>query len=59
VSTTIAGGFPIYSQAFGDLHIGGFNDADDNELVFDMPQNWSDSFTVSTATTFALGLLNT
>jgi hypothetical protein len=57
--TTYFGGFPIKSFAVGDLTIGGFNNADINEILFDLPQNWSDSFAISTATTFLLSMVNT
>ena len=59
VATNYFSGFPAYSLAIGDLTVGGFNNADENELIFHLAPNWSDSFTISTATTFLLSLVNT
>ena len=57
-TTTYFGGFTARSFAVGDLTIGGFTNPDTNEILFDLLPNWSDSFTISTATTFLLSLVN-
>ena len=59
VATNYFSGFSARSFAVSDLTIGGFNDPDVNDVVFDLLPNWSDNFTISPATTFLLSLVNT
>lgn len=52
-------GFPIGSLSLGDLEFGDFDGADRNKLKFYLRSNWSDTFEMSAATSFALTLVNT
>ena len=58
-STTV-GGFPIakHSLFISDKGFGGFNDPDTNMITFNLKPNWSDTLEISSATTFALDMVN-
>lgn len=51
-------GFPLESLNIKDLRIGGYTDPDYNEFTFMLPPDWSDDLEKTSATTFALGLVN-
>ena len=51
-------GFPVSGLFVGDLATGQFDDKDQNAVNFMMPSNWSDNWTVTAATPFALTLVN-
>ena len=53
-------GFEIASVSLNvsDKGIGGLDDADVNNIVFNLKPNWSDTLEISTETTFALDMVN-
>ena len=53
-------GFPIIANTLfvSDKGVGGLDDADHNVLMFNLKPNWSDTLEVTTATTFALDMIN-
>jgi len=61
-SGTTAGfyGFEIASVSFNvsDKGIGGLDDADSNNIIFNLKPNWSDTLEIGTETTFALDMVN-
>jgi hypothetical protein len=57
--TTAFKGFPVGGFSISDLEFGDFDGADFNKVKFYLRSNWSDTFEISTATTFALTLVNT
>lgn len=64
-SDTLAGtagfyGFEVASVSFNvsDKGIGGLDDADVNNIIFNLKPNWSDTLEISTETTFALDMIN-
>jgi len=54
-------GFEIANVSFfvSDKGIGGLDDADKNNIMFNLKPNWSDTLEISTETTFALDMVNT
>jgi len=60
MGTTTVGGFDIVNGTFfvSDFGIGGFDDADQNTLAFNLVPGWSDNLEISTATTFLLDMVN-
>jgi len=46
------------SLNFSDLGVGGLDDADKNNFVFNLKPNWSDTLEITTETTFALDMIN-
>ena len=57
-ASTAFDGFPIDGISVGDMGFGDFDGADSNKLKFYLRSNWSDTFEISEATTFALTLVN-
>ena len=61
--TTIGSGFSGFEIAnvsfnVSDKGIGGLDDADVNNIVFNLKPNWSDTLEISVETTFALDMVN-
>jgi hypothetical protein len=51
-------GFPIKSLWISDMAVGSFSDGTKNAFSFYLEPNWSDSFRVTTATSFLLNSVN-
>jgi hypothetical protein len=53
-------GFQIAANSFfvSDKGIGGFDDADQNMIKFNLKPNWSDTLEITTETTFLLDMVN-
>jgi len=54
-------GFEVASGTLNisDKGIGGLDDPDSNNIMFNLKPNWSDTLEISTETTFALDMVNT
>ena len=54
-------GFEVASGSLNisDKGVGGLDDPDSNNIMFNLKPNWSDTLEISTETTFALDMVNT
>jgi len=57
---SVFAGFPIVPNSLfiGDKKIGGFDEFDSNIIQFNLQPNWSDDLEITTATDFALSMVN-